>query len=321
MHCIRGLHNVRSKHQGCAVTVGNFDGCHLGHQALLDELKEKAHQYGIPVLVVIFEPHPREHFIPETAPPRLTNLREKVGRLATYGVDYVLILRFNRAFSKQSAEQFVEEVLVKTLHTRFLLVGSNFRFGYQRQGDYALLQQVSKHYGFEVAEAKICYLAGERISSTRVRRVLSEGECESAKALLGGWYPICGKVVKGSQLGLRLGFPTVNIPLKRLHAPLHGVFVVRVYGVNPLSPEYAVDGVANVGTNPTVGGKTWLLEVFLLPVENGPSFEGLCGRLLQVEFIYYIRAEVRLDSLEALKQKIAQDVSAAKQFLRSNRGL
>lgn len=315
MQLIRGLHNVRACHQGCAVTIGNFDGCHLGHQALLKELKAKAREYGVASLVVTFEPHPREFLQPKTSPPRLTSLREKVDRLAAQGVEAVLIVRFDKAFSKMSAEQFVEEILVKTLRVRFLLVGSNFRFGFKRQGDTLLLKKLSLSHNFEVAEASTYDLDGTRVSSTWVRKMIGEGQCERAKELLGDWYSLYGRVIKGRQLGRQLGFPTINIPLKRLKPPLQGIFVVRVYGVDPSSPGCAVNGVASIGTNPTVGGKDYLLEVFLLPMDQGPSFQNLYGRILRVEFIHYLREERRLESLEALKQQIEEDVCAAKRFL------
>lgn len=300
MRLIRGLQNVRKEHQGCALTIGNFDGMHLGHQQLFKDLQEKARVLKAPSVVMTFEPHPQEFLNPTKAPTRVTNIREKTEFLATQGVDYVLIVRFDKIFSELTADEFIEKILLNALQVRFLLIGDDFKFGFKRQGDFALLQTAP----FETRAADTFYLNTERASSTRVRQALAQGRCEEVTKLLGRPYRITGRVVKGQQLGRKLGFPTVNIPLKRLASPIRGIFVVKVLGIGY--------GVASVGTRPTVGGQHELLEVFLLEEDNNKS---LYGQLLRVEFLHYLRPEIHFDSLLALQEKIAQDVQDAKRFL------
>ena len=303
MELVRGLHNLRPRHRGCVATIGNFDGVHAGHQAILKRLRTHSDRLGLPGCVVIFEPQPREYFSPRSAPPRLTRLRDKLVLFAGQGVDRVLCLAFNRRLRELSAEEFVQQVLVDGMGVKHLEVGDDFRFGCDRSGDFAFLLESGKRHGFTVEAANTVADSGERVSSTRLRQVLAEGDFELAERLLGRPFSITGRVMHGQKLGRTLGAPTANVQLKRLHAPLQGVY--RVSGeVNGQTHK----GVANIGTRPTVEGDGRPhLEVHLL------DFAGdLYGERMTVTFHEKIRDEQRFDSLESLQQAIQADFATAR---------
>ncbi len=303
MELIRGLHNLRPRHRGCVATIGNFDGVHLGHQAVLGQLAEKAGQLGLPTTVVTFEPHPQEWFFPDRAPPRLTRLREKLTALRRYSVDRVLVLRFDARLAAMEAAAFVERILVRGLGVRHLVVGDDFRFGRNRAGDFAFLRAMGARHGFDVVAMHSFRIEGERVSSTRIRQALAAGDMDTAEKLLGRPYRMCGRVAHGDRRGRGIGFPTANLHLHRRASPVLGVFAVEVFGV----PGEPVPGVANVGVRPTVDGTCALLEVHLL------DFAGdLYGRYVQVDFLHKLRDERRFASFEALRAQIRRDVEAAR---------
>lgn len=305
MELIRGIHNIRPNHHGCVLTIGNFDGVHLGHQALLRQLKREGLRLGLPTMVMIFEPQPLEMFAPEQAPARLTRLRDKCKYLAQAGIDYLLCVKFDTTFATNSAETFISRLLVDKLGVKFLMVGDDFRFGAQRQGDFALLQAAGEKQGFAVANTESFCESGKRISSTMIRHALRDDNLTLVESLLGRPYSICGRVVHGDALGRTIGFPTANLPMKRLVTPVKGVYAVEVLGLG----DKPLPGVANIGTRPTVSGVRQQLEVHLLDVDMD-----LYGRHLDVVIREKIRSEQRFASLDALKQQIENDVVAARKY-------
>ena len=306
MQLIRGLHNLPYFAQGSVVTIGDFDGVHLGHQAILARLKETAEQLQAPSCVLIFEPQPREFFAPHRAPARLTPLRDKLQLLAQAGIDYVVCIAFNERFRQLSAQQFVEQVLVKGLAVRHLQIGDDFRFGCDRSGDYDFLQLFGAEHGFSVEPTHTVQQDQQRISSTRIRDALAQGDLTLAENLLGHPYQINGRVLHGKKLGRTLNAPTANVQLKRDKAPLQGVYLVKAQ----LANGKVWPGVANIGIRPSVqsDGKPHL-EVHLL------GFAGdLYGQRLGVEFVHKIRDEQKFDSLAALQAAIASDIDSAQQY-------
>lgn len=305
MKFIRGIHNLREQHRGCVLTIGNFDGVHRGHQALLERLCEEGRRRQLPVVVMLFEPQPIELFAPATAPARLTRLRDKLKYLAQAGVDAVLCVRFDRQFAAHSAQSFISDLLVTKLGVRFLAVGDDFRFGAGRLGDFLLLQQAGEQYGFDVISTQTFCDNGVRISSTAVRQALAADNFELAATLLGHPFTISGRVVHGDALGRTIGFPTANLPLRRTVSPVRGVYAVEVYGLG----DRPLPGVANIGTRPTVGGLRQQLEVNLFDVEMD-----LYGRHIDVVLKKKIRNEQRFESFDALKQQIAKDAVTAREY-------
>lgn len=305
MELIRGLHNLRARHHGCVATIGNFDGVHLGHQAVLGQLADKASILCLPTTVITFEPQPQEYLGRGETPPRLTRFREKMKALQRFSVDRVLCLAFNRAMAEMEAETFIQQVLVDSLGLRYLVVGDDFHFGKGRQGDFAMLQQAGSEHGFEVAHMHTFSLDGERVSSTRIREALQAGNLSLAAQMLGRPYRMCGRVAHGNRLGRTIGFPTANIFLHRKKAPVDGVFAVEMFGVEG----EPVSGVANVGTRPTVDGTRSLLEVHLFDFS-----QEIYGRHVHVDFLYRIREERRFDSFDALKAQILTDAEQAREF-------
>ncbi|MFV8984479.1 bifunctional riboflavin kinase/FAD synthetase [Serratia fonticola] len=305
MQLIRGIHNIRARHRGCVLTIGNFDGVHRGHKALLGQLKQEGRRLGLPVIVMIFEPQPLELFAADKAPARLTRLRDKAKYLAQAGVDYLLCVKFDPRFAAHTAQTFVAELLVEKLGVKFLMVGDDFRFGAGRQGDFPLLELAGQEFGFEVVSTPSFREGDLRISSTAIRNALRDDDLPLAETLLGHPYSISGRVVHGDELGRTIGFPTANLPLKRLVAPVKGVYAVDVYGLGPKP----LPGVANIGTRPTVAGVRQQLEVHLLDVTMD-----LYGRHLDVVLRAKLRNEQRFASLDALKQQIANDVVTARTF-------
>lgn len=309
MKLIRGIHNLRQKHHGCVLTIGNFDGVHRGHQALLKSLCEEGRARNLPVMVMIFEPQPLELFSSERAPARLTRLREKLRYLAECGVDAVLCVRFDRRFAALTAQNFINELLVDRLGVKFLAVGDDFRFGAGRLGDFLLLQKASEEFGFDLTSSDAFCCRGARISSTAVRQALASDDLAQAERLLGHPFSISGRVVHGDALGRTIGFPTANVPLRRQVSPVKGVYAVEVNGLS----DTPVAGVANIGTRPTVSGVRQQLEVHLLDVEMN-----LYGRHIDVVLRKKIRHEQRFASLDELKAQIARDVATAREFFGSN---
>ncbi|MCC5885414.1 MAG: bifunctional riboflavin kinase/FAD synthetase [Gammaproteobacteria bacterium] len=307
MEIIRGMHNLRDRHRGCVATIGNFDGVHRGHKALLAELKAKGRALGVPTTLITFEPQPREYFRGREVPARLTRLREKLHLLEQAGVDRVLCLPFNEKLAAMSAAAIIDDLLVGALGVRDLMVGDDFRFGHNREGDFALLKAAGARHGFAVDQLDTLALAEQRVSSTRVREALSAGDLELAEELLGHRYFIAGRVVYGRQLGRQLGIPTANVPLKRYRAALEGVFAVEVSGLGPVR-----QGVANIGIRPTVDGREPLLEVHLF------DFSGdIYGRLITTTFRHKIREEWKFESIDALKTRIDVDIGLSREFFAS----
>ncbi|MDF7761806.1 bifunctional riboflavin kinase/FAD synthetase [Kosakonia cowanii] len=305
MKLIRGIHNLSHAPHGCVLTIGNFDGVHRGHQALLQGLGAEGRARGLPVVVMIFEPQPLELFAGEKSPARLTRLREKLRLLAECGVDYVLCLRFDRHFAALTAQTFVSDLLVDRLGVKFLAVGDDFRFGAGRQGDFLLLQKAGEKYGFDVTSTQTFCEGGVRVSSTAIRQALANDDLALAGNLLGRPFTISGRVVHGDALGRTIGFPTANVPLRRQVSPVKGVYAVEVAGLG----DRLLPGVANIGTRPTVAGIRQQLEVHLLDVAMD-----LYGRHIDVVLRKKIRNEQRFASLDELKAQIARDEVAAREF-------
>jgi riboflavin kinase/FMN adenylyltransferase len=289
-----------------ALTIGNFDGVHLGHQAMLAELRRASGRLGLPACVLTFEPHPREFFAPDKAPTRLTSLREKLELLAGCGVDRVHMLRFNYGLAQTTAEDFVERIIARGLAARWVLVGDDFRFGARRAGDLVMLKQAAPRLNFEVAAIASVTLDGERVSSTALRRALAAGELDRAGRLLGRAYSISGRVVAGDGLGRKLGFPTANVQTRRNHPPFTGIFVVRLHG----AARGPLNGVASLGVRPTVKSQgAPVLEVYAL------DFSGdLYRRHVRVEFLHKLRDEEKYADLATLTRQIALDVENARDF-------
>lgn len=290
-----------------AVTIGNFDGVHLGHQAMLAKLTARAASVGGLPTVLTFEPHPREIFTPQDAPTRLTSLREKLEVLKGLGVAHVHVCRFTRDFASLSPEDFVRRILVDGLKARYVLVGDDFRFGARRAGDFDLLLVYGEKYGFQAEAMHTVEAAGQRASSTAVREALASGDMAGAAQLLGRPYSISGRVVGGEQLGRKIGYPTANILLKHNRPPVKGVFAVRVQGL--ATPDWP--GVANLGTRPSVhpnGNPT--LEVHLFDLDRN-----LYGHHLRVEFLHKLRDEAKFPSFDALVAQIGRDARQARELL------
>lgn len=303
---IRGLHNLRPAHRGCVATIGSFDGVHLGHQAILRQLIESARKLNLPAVVIVFEPQPHEFFSAEKAPARLMRLREKLQALWAAGVDRVLCLNFNHDLRQLSAEQFIDRVLVEGLGIQHLVVGDDFRFGCDRRGNFALLQEKGKELGFGVSDTHTLEVGGERVSSTRIRQLLEVGDFAAAEQLLGKPYSIHGRVVYGKQLGRQLGVPTANVDLRRYRSPLHGVFAVTAHFADGSS----CHGVANIGVRPTVDGdKKPLLEVHLFDFSRN-----IYGAVIDVDFLHKLRDEKKFNSLDELKAQLQIDIAQGKHF-------
>jgi riboflavin kinase/FMN adenylyltransferase len=302
---IRGLHNLKPARGGCVATIGSFDGVHLGHRAILQQLIDKSAEYELPSVVMIFEPQPQEFFSGEQAPARLMRLREKVEAFIEAGVDRVFCLQFNRSLRSLSASDFIDQVLVSGLGVHCLVVGDDFRFGHDRSGNYHLLAQAGVQYGFEVLDTHTLEYQGERISSTRIRLALERADFLLAEKLLGKPFQIEGRVVYGQRLGTQLGIPTANVHLYRYRAPLSGVYVVEV-----LWDDRRLPGVANVGVRPTVGDLVKpVLEVHLLDFD-----EQLYGQRIQVEFKDKVREEAKFSSLDDMVKEIHNDIAVARHY-------
>lgn len=289
------------------LAIGNFDGVHRGHAALVQRLVETAAERGATPTVLTFEPHPREFFSPDSAPARLTTLREKLELLRDCGVGQVMVCRFDTAFAALGAEEFIERVLVRALRVRHVIIGDDFRFGRGRRGDLALLRAKGAECGFTAEEMGSVVSGGERISSSGVRDALAAGDMERAARLLGRPYVIDGRVVRGDQLGRQIGFSTANIRIKHNPLPMAGVFVVTVDGLS----EGTLPGVANLGIRPTVNGTRPLLEVHLFDFDRD-----IYGAHLSVRFVHKLRDERKFPNFDALKARIALDAQAARAYFK-----
>lgn len=305
MELIRGIHNIRQRHQKCVLTIGNFDGVHLGHQAILHRVKTLARRYDALACIMIFEPQPREYFAPEDAPGRISRLRDKIRWFQDEGIDSVLCLPFNRRLQQLTADEFCRTVLQEGLHVQHLVVGDDFRFGCDRQGDFEYLHRFGTEQGFLVENTpSVLTESGKRISSSLVRSCLREGDVEQAESLLGHPLSLEGRVVHGKKLGRTLGFPTANIHLKIQAPAMSGVYAVRLIHCG-----VAYDGVANIGTRPTVSGQHPILEVHLF------NFKGdLYDAYVEVQFCHFIRAERKMSGLPELEKQIQCDKEEAIRF-------
>jgi riboflavin kinase/FMN adenylyltransferase len=319
MQTFRGFHHPGIA-RACALTIGNFDGVHRGHQAMLALLINEARHRGVPSCVMTFEPHPRDYFAavqrrPELAPARIATLRDKLTELARCGVDQCVILKFDARLSSQVPEAFIDDVLVRGLGARYVLVGDDFRFGAKRAGDYAMLDAAGARKGFDVARMNSYEVHGLRVSSSAVREALGRGDMEAVAALLGRPYSISGHVVHGRKLGRELGFKTLNLRFSHWKPAASGIFAVEVHGLG----DEPLAGVANLGIRPSlnpddVNGGRVLLETHCLEWPAGLGPEGAYGKIIRVELLHKLHDELRYDSLDALKAGIARDSAAARAF-------
>jgi riboflavin kinase/FMN adenylyltransferase len=305
MKLIRGLYNLTSPLRSSAVTIGNFDGVHRGHQLVIRQLRRVAAAAELPTVVIIFEPQPSEFFAPERAPKRLARFRDKIAYLKAQEIDYLLCLHFDAELAAASAEEFVQSILIDSLQTRHLVIGDDFHFGHQRQGNFSYLQQNSKRFGFRVDETETLMHDGERISSTRVRECIQQDDFACAAELLGRPYSLSGRIAHGQKLGRQLGYPTINIKMGDKTLIVKGIFAVQVKGID----NHPLRGVASIGTRPTVNGVDTILEVYILNFDRD-----IYGYRVEVEFLHKIRNEEKFDSLEELSAHIAQDTAKAIAF-------
>jgi riboflavin kinase/FMN adenylyltransferase len=301
----------------CALTIGNFDGVHRGHQAMLALLRSEAEHRGLPSCVMTFEPHPRDYFArangkPELAPARIATLRDKLTELERCGIDQVIVLRFDAGLAALSPEAFIEEMLLASLGAEYVLVGDDFKFGARRAGDYAMLDAAGAALDFDVARMNSYEVHGLRVSSSAVRAALSSGNMPRANELLGRPYSVSGHVVHGLKLGRELGFRTLNLRFTHTKAAASGIFAVRTHGLS----DEPLDGVASFGVRPTVddSGRI-LLEAHCLDWPEGLGIEGAYGRLVRVELLHKLRDEARYEGLDALTAAIRQDAQEARAFL------
>jgi riboflavin kinase/FMN adenylyltransferase len=307
LELVRGLYNIQPHQRGCAATIGNFDGIHVGHAALIDAVATQARKLQTRACVISFEPLPMEYFAtPENVPPRLTWLREKWHALGDQRADQLLLLRFNRQLATTTPADFIQQVLVDGLAVRYLLVGDDFRFGLRREGDINLLREAGQKHNFTVEQADTIEHTGERVSSTRIRTLLKAGDLSSAAALLGRPYALQGHVVHGAKLGRTIGFPTANLAMEGKNPPLRGVFAVRATVDDEQNP---INGIANLGEKPTVDGRRLSLEIHLLDFNSD-----LYGKRLRVSFHHKVRDEMKFDSIDALKRAIADDEAKARDW-------
>jgi riboflavin kinase / FMN adenylyltransferase len=306
MELVRGLHNISRRHQGCVLTVGNYDGVHLGHQQMIGALKARAAQFRSPATVLVFEPSSKEFIDPDGAPPRLTRWREKFLALAALGVDRLVTLRFDECMRAMTPRSFVDQLIVEKLGTRHLVVGDDFRYGSNAGGTIETLRTAGQAHGFGVEQIAPFVVDGVRVSSTVVRERLELADYPGAARLLGRPYRMSGRVVPGRRLGRTLGFPTANLRLMRRKSPVWGISAVWTYGID----SRPLPGVASLGTRPTVNGTEPLLEVHVF------DFCGdLYGRAIEVEFVAKLRDEAKFDSLDAMTAQMQIDARQARDFL------
>ncbi len=306
MRLIRGIPHLPVFKNGCVLTIGNFDGVHVGHKAVIEKLAERGKMLGLPVVIMVFEPQPLEYFLGDKAPPRLSRLREKIIQLAKLPVDDLVIVRFNKQIADYDAGQFIDNILIQRLNVKHLVIGDDFRFGKDRGGDFALLRQKGETLGFQVEDTGSFHVTGQRVSSTLIRNALAAGELNKAAAMLGYPYSVCGRIVHGDKRGRTIGYPTANMQMVRKNSPISGVFAVTMTGIGDME----IQGVANVGVRPTVaGGNNVVLETFLFNFN-----QDIYGHYVGVHFKEKIRAEQRFQTVDELKEQIEEDVAAAKKI-------
>ena len=312
MKVSRSVGAVDFSDSGCVLTIGNFDAVHIGHQKILQQLRIKANDMGLPLVVMTFDPNPEQFFRGSQASARLSSVSGRYFALRDLGVDLMVVLPFKQKLASTSAEDFIEKILLQGLNVKMLLIGDDFKFGSKRRGDFAMLEDYGKTHGFEVGQFETVKFDGERVSSTRVRATLANGDLSYAKKLIGRHYSMTGRVVTGQKLGRQWGFPTLNLPVNN-HPPLTGVFAVKVGGLG----DKIIPGVANLGTRPTVDGLTTLLEVHLFEFD-----QEVYGKRICVHFIEKIRNEMKFPSFDDLKTQIGKDAERARQILNvgHNRG-
>ena len=305
MRLIRGLHNLTQPIPASVVTIGNFDGIHLGHQHVLEQLHTVAMHRNLPSTVIIFEPQPIEFLAPDKAPKRLSRFREKLAYLKSKQIDNLLCLNFNYDLAQLYAQDFVKNILVARLNTRHLVIGDDFRFGKNRSGDFEFLQNCGAQYGFAIERRDTLLIEGHRVSSTRIRECIENNDFEQTARLLGRPYTLSGKVCHGRKLGRELGFPTINIKMGDKTLIVKGIFAVSVKGID----NRVLQGVASIGTRPTVNGVDTILEVYILNFD-----QDVYGYCVDVEFLHKIRDEEKFDSLQELKFHIEKDTVIARQY-------
>lgn len=307
MQLIRGIHNIREDLNGCVLTIGNFDGVHRGHKRVIDSLVKTAKANGLASAVMVFEPQPQEVFNPKAAPARLTRLRDKYSLLKSLGVDKLICVKFSMTFASMSAEAFIEDLLVKKLVVKYLIIGDDFRFGANRRGDFSMLVDYGKKHDFVVTDTESCKLSGCRVSSTEIRQLLLADKLNDAKDMLGRDYSIHGKVIHGDKKGRTIGFPTANVLLQRHVSPVSGVYAVMVS-----FEKWQFAGVANIGSRPTVSGNRQQLEVHLFGYKGS-----LYGKHIEVTVKDKLREEKRFSSFDELTHQIKLDAEQAQQFFAS----
>lgn len=305
MQLIRTIHSYNSDSEGAVATIGNFDGVHLGHQAVINKITRQSKKLSLPSMVISFEPSAKEFFLKQSAPARLTNFREKFSLVANFGIEQFVCLNFNEELSNMPAETFIKNILVDTLQIKQLTVGDNFRFGKDRKGDLKLLKDYAAKLDYQIDNTDSFVKDGKRVSSTLIRESLQAGNFDAASKMLGRQYSISGHVIHGDKKGRTIGFPTANIPIKRKICAVNGVFAVTVNRQD--GTEYP--GVANIGHRPTVGGTRTQLEVHLFNFS-----QEIYGEILNVTFHKKLRDEKKFDSFEELKNQIEQDSKSAQKF-------
>ncbi len=302
MKLIRGLYNLERPLPASAVTIGNFDGVHRGHQRVIAQLDRVAAAADLPTVVIIFEPQPIEFFAPDRAPKRLSRFREKIAFLKAQQIDYLLCLRFDARLANLSAEEFVTRILIERLNCKHLVIGDDFHFGKGREGDFEFLRRHADRFGFAVDATETLMIDGERVSSTRIRECIERGDFDQAAELLGRPYSLSGRVAHGKKLGRELGYPTINIKMGDKTLIVKGIFAVRVKGID----NRVLPGVASIGTRPTVNGVDTILEVYILNFN-----QDVYGYSVEVEFLHKLRDEQKFASLDELALHIGRDTDNA----------
>lgn len=309
MRLIRGIHNIKSEDHGCVLTIGNFDGVHLGHRRVISALVKQANALNCIPAVLVFEPQPQELFSPETAPARLSRLRDKYFLLKELGVKRLICVNFNVKFANQTAEEFIEELLVKKLGIKQLIVGDDFHFGKNRMGNFKMLCQAGKKHHFQVLDTASYKVSNCRISSTKIRQALEQDDLKDAQKMLGRPYSIIGRVFHGDKRGRQLGFPTANVKLKRRVSPVSGVYVVQV---KTLIGQFF--GVANIGSRPTISGIRQQLEVNIFEFNSD-----IYGQTIEVVMLKKLRNEIKFESIDALTKQISIDSEQAREYVKNFR--
>jgi len=309
MQLIRGFPHLKPFTKGCVLSIGNFDGVHSGHKAVIEKLALQGKAMSLPVVIMLFEPQPLEFFLSDNAPSRLMRLREKITQLKRLPIDNLLVVKFDTTIANHKAEDFVKDFLADKLNVKHLIIGDDFHFGKARRGNFTLLKKMGQELGFKVEDTQSFIVDKNRVSSTQIRDALSAGDLSKAKLMLGRDYSVCGRVAYGNKIGRTIGFPTANIQMLRKKTPISGVFAVTMTGID----NKEVLGIANVGTRPTVSGKNKvILETHLFDFN-----QDIYGQYVEIHFKQKIRDEICFESLNDLKIQIEKDCIIAKQALTS----